>query len=148
MLTPQIYIDNLPEERIPFMQKLRETILNNIPQGFEETIQYKMISYVVPHTLYPSGYHCDPKLPLPFVSIASQKNYISLYHMGMYADNSLLNWFVKEFNELKTQKLDMGKSCIRFKKPELLPLDLIGKLMQKMTPQDWIAVYEDAFKKS
>ena len=106
-----------------------------------------MIGYVVPHSIYPKGYHCDPKLPLPFINIASQKNFIALYHMGIYADENLLNWFVNEFYKHSKAKLDMGKSCIRFKKPELIPYDLIGQLFTKLTVNDWVNIYESAFLK-
>jgi hypothetical protein len=106
-----------------------------------------MLGYVVPHHLYPAGYHCKPSEPLPFVSIASQKNSINFYHMGIYADATLLNWFVAEYPKHSKQKLDMGKSCIRFKKPEYIPYELLGQLMQKMTAAQWIALYERNLKK-
>lgn len=144
--TPEEYVNAIPEERREAFEKLRETIVENIPDGFREGIGYGMIGYAVPHQLYPPGYHCDPKLPLPFVSIASQKNFIALYHMGIYADPDLLNWFVSEFPKHSKSKLDMGKSCIRFKKPEHIPYDLIGQLMQKMTVEDWVNLYESAFR--
>lgn len=144
--TPEEYVNAIPEERREAFEKLRETIVENIPDGFREEINYGMIGYVVPHRLYPPGYHCDPKLPLPFVSIASQKNFIALYHMGIYANPDLLDWFVSEFPKYSKSKLDMGKSCIRFKKPEHIPFDLIGQLMQKMTVEDWINLYESAFR--
>lgn len=144
--TPEEYVNAIPEERREAFEKLRETIVENIPDGFREEINYGMIGYVVPHRLYPPGYHCDPKLPLPFVSIASQKNFIALYHMGIYANPDLLDWFVSEFPKHSKSKLDMGKSCIRFKKPEHIPFDLIGQLMQKMTVEDWINLYESAFR--
>jgi uncharacterized protein YdhG (YjbR/CyaY superfamily) len=101
----------------------------------------------VPHSVYPSGYHCDPKLPLPFVSIASQKNFIAVYHMGLYSDPKLLEWFMKEYAKHIATKPDMGKGCIRFKKPDQIPMELIGKLVSKMTPQDWIKVYESGLKR-
>lgn len=142
------YLKELPEDRASYFIKLRETILNNIPKGFEETISYGMIGYVVPHSIFPEGYHCDPKLPLPFVSIASQKNFIALYHMGIYANPKLLDWFVSEFPKHNKSKLDMGKSCIRFKKAEQIPYDLIGELMQKTSVQDWIKLYQDNFLKT
>lgn len=145
--TPAEYLASIPEERRAAFEKLRETILENIPDGFEECMSYGQIGYVVPHRLYPAGYHCDPKLPLPFVSIASQKNFIALYHMGIYANEALLEWFVTEFPKHSKSKLDMGKSCIRFKKPEHIPFDLIGQLMQKMSVEDWIGVYKSAFKR-
>ncbi len=141
------YLDQLPEERKVPMEKLRKNILKNIPKGFAEQISYGMIGYVVPHKIFPGGYHCDPKLPLPFVSIASQKNFIALYHMGIYADQKLLDWFVAEFPKHSTKKLDMGKSCMRFKKLEEIPYDLIGELMQKMTVENWIELYKKSFLK-
>lgn len=143
---PEQYISELPSDRKEAIAKLRETIVKNLPKGFKEGMGYGMIGYVVPHELFPQGYHCDPKLPLPFVSLASQKNYISLYHMAMY-DGPLLDWFKQEWSKTSTKKLDMGKCCIRFKKPEDIPYDLIGELMTKITPQQWIAYYEEAFTK-
>jgi hypothetical protein len=114
-LTPEHYLSELPEERKIPMLKLREVIKNNLPEGFEEAMSYGMLGFVVPHSIYPKGYHCDPKLPLPFISLASQKNFIALYHMGIYADENLLNWFLVEYPKHCKTKLDMGKSCIRFK---------------------------------
>ena len=140
-------LNNIPEERKASVNQLRDTILKNLPNGFIETVSYGMISYVVPHTIYPKGYHCDPKIPLPFLSFASQKNSVNLYHMGMYANPELYDWFVSEFPKFSTQKLDMGKSCIRFKKFNEIPFDLIGELVKKIEVQDWIKLYEDAFKK-
>ena len=144
----QEYLDSLPEDRKTPMQKLREVIVQNLPGGFTEGIMYGMLGYAVPHSRYPAGYHCDPKQPLPFVSIASQKNFIALYHMGIYAMPQLLQWFQDEYPTYSKRKLDMGKSCIRFKKPEDIPFTLIGQLMQKVTPDEWIAVYEATFKDS
>ncbi|WP_210490137.1 DUF1801 domain-containing protein [Rufibacter aurantiacus] len=146
-LSPQDYIDALPQDRQPAMEALRQTLLQNLPAGFQEEMSYGMIGYVVPHTLYPAGYHCDPKLPLPFLSIASQKNFIAIYHMGLYADPELLAWFTTEYPKHSKTKLDMGKSCIRFKKPDQIPLELLGELASKMTPQDWITLYKSAFNK-
>jgi len=145
--TPDAYMDELPEERKAAVKKLRSTIMKNLPKGFAEVMSYGMIGHVVPHSKYPSGYHCDPKLPLPFMNIASQKNFIALYHMGIYADKKLLNWFMTEYPKYVTGKPDMGKSCIRFKKPEHIPYELIGELVKKMNADDWIALYERAFKK-
>lgn len=147
-LSVEDYLTEIPEERKPYVNKLRETISKNIPDGFVEQMSYGMIGFVVPHTIYPDGYHCSPKLPLPFVNIASQKNFISLYHMGLYADKELLNWFATEYPKYSSQKLDMGKGCIRFKKLDQIPYDLIAQLMQKITVQDWISSYEFNFKKS
>lgn len=145
--TPDAYMAELPEDRKAIMKKLRSTITTNLPKGFEETMSYGMIGYVVPHSKYPSGYHCDPKLPLPFISIASQKNFIALYHMGIYADSKLMEWFTAEYPKHVSGKLDMGKSCIRFKKPEHIPFELIGELVKKMNTDDWIDLYEKTFKK-
>ena len=139
------YVANVPENYRDAIQKLREIVKNNIPVGFEEMINYGMIGFVVPHELYPNGYHCDTKLPLPFINVAAQKNFISFYHMGIYAVPSLLEWFVEEYAIANTQKLDMGKSCIRFKKAEHIPYELIGELVKKMTVENWIEVYENAF---
>lgn len=146
-LTPDQYINELPDDRKQTMQQLREVILNNIPKGFEERMGYGMLGYSVPHSIYPAGYHCNPKDPLPFFGLASQKNSINVYHMGMYARQDLYDWFVAEYPKHSKAKLDMGKSCIRFKKPEHIPLDLIGELLQKMSVQDWIALYEKEIKK-
>lgn len=144
--SPQDYINQLPEDRKEVVSKIREIILKNIPKGFEETMQYKMLSYVVPKSIYPNGYHCNPKDDLPFISLASQKNFIALYHMGIYANEELLNWFTTEYpNHCKT-KLDMGKSCIRFKKLEDIPFELIKELVQKVSIQDWVELYESKLK--
>ncbi|MFY8019676.1 MAG: DUF1801 domain-containing protein [Bacteroidia bacterium] len=143
----EAYFDALPDERKIPMIKLRESILQSLPNGFQEQMSYGMVGYVVPHSLYPKGYHCSPELPLPFLSIASQKNFIAIYHMGMYAKPDLLNWFTDEYAKRVKGKLDMGKSCVRFKKPENIPFDLIAELLTKMTPQDWIQTYESAFNK-
>jgi uncharacterized protein YdhG (YjbR/CyaY superfamily) len=141
------YISKLPEDRKDAVSKLRSTIQKNIPEGFEECINYKMIGYVVPHSIYPAGYHCDTKLPLPFINIASQKNFVALYHSGIYADPKLLDWFVSEYPKYVKYKLDMGKSCIRFKKMETIPYGLIGELCQKMTVKDWVTLYEKNVKR-
>ncbi|MDC0561909.1 DUF1801 domain-containing protein, partial [Bacteroidia bacterium] len=121
-------------------------INKNIPSGFEECINYGMIGYVVPKSVYPAGYHADPSLPLPFANIASQKNFIALYHMGIYSDPDMLKWFQTEYAQHCKYKLDMGKSCIRFKRMDDIPFDLIAKLMGKMTPKDWINRYESSLK--
>ena len=144
--SPEEYIHQLPDERQDSFNKLRNTIVKNLPMGFEERMSYGMIGYLVPKSLYPEGYHCDPKLPLPFVNIASQKNFIALYHMGIYTDPELLQWFQTEYAQQCKYKLDMGKSCVRFKKMDDIPFDLIAELMGKMTPEDWINRYESAFK--
>ena len=135
--TIEAYLEEIPEERKESFTKLRETILENIPNGFVELMSYGMIGYVVPHSIYPNGYHCEPKLPLPFMAIASQKNFIALYHMGIYAKPELLNWFVTEYPKHSQQKLDMGKSCIRFKKMNQIPFDLIAELVQKISQTEF-----------
>src|SRR5688572_3864018 len=147
-ISPQEYIETLPDDRKLAMIKLREVIQENLPAGFEEGMGYGMLGYAVPHTLYPAGYHCDPKQPLPFLGIASQKNFIAVYHMGIYANPELLEWFVSEYPKHVKTKLDMGKSCIRFKKMDQIPYKLIGELASKVTPQQWIEMYESAFRAS
>lgn len=144
--TPDEYIEAIPEERKEAMSMLRKVIKDNLPKGFSEEISYGMIGYVVPHSLYPDGYHCDPKLPLPFMNIASQKNFIAVYHSGIYANPELMNWFVGEYPKYVKTKLDMGKSCIRFKKIDQIPMELIAELSTKMTPQEWITMYESKVK--
>ena len=145
--TPEQYINQLPEDRKEAISKLRKVILDNLPKGYEEQLNYGMLGYVVPHSKYPGGYHCDPTLPLPFMNIASQKNSINVYHMGMYAKKELLDWFIREFPKHSNRKLDMGKSCIRFKKIGEIPYNLIGELASKMTVDGWIATYEKVIKK-
>ena len=146
-ISPEDYISQIPKERQEAMKKLRKVIKDNLPKGFEEGMNYNMIGYYVPHTIYPNGYHCDTKLPLPFMNIASQKNFMALYHMGMYAKKEILEWFTSEYPKHCKYKLDMGKSCVRFKKIEDIPYDLIGQLTAKMSVDEWIQVYENAFKK-
>lgn len=145
--TPKDYINNLPEDRKPAMSELRKIILKNLPKGFSEEMGYGMLGYAVPHSLYPGGYHCDPQLPLPFMGIASQKNFIAVYHMGIYADKKLYEWFTSEYSKHCKSKLDMGKSCIRFKKTDQIPYQLIGELAAKITPEEWISIYEKQIKK-
>ena len=145
--TPNEYIASLPEERKEVVEKIRKIVLKNLPKGFEETMGYGMLGYVVPHTIYPDGYHCDPKTPLPFMGMASQKNFIAFYHMGIYADAKLYDWFVEQYPKHCKSKLDMGKSCIRFKKMNDIPYELLGELVTKMSVQDWISIYEENYKK-
>lgn len=140
--TPEEYLANLPEDRNEVMTKLRKAINKNIPKGFQEVMVYGSLGWVVPHSLYSTGYHCDPKTPLPFLNIASQKNHIAVYHMGIYSSGPLLDWFKSEWAKHSSKRLDMGKSCIRFKKAEDVPVALIGELASKMTPQEWIEIYE------
>lgn len=138
------YMEELPEDRQIPMQNLRKVILDNIPKGFSETMSYGMIGYVVPHSIYPSGYHCVTNLPLPFMNTASQKNFIALYYMG-FADKTVLDWFTNEYPNYSKAKLDMGVSCIRLKKMDQIPYELIGQLASKMSVQDWLNIYERTY---
>jgi uncharacterized protein YdhG (YjbR/CyaY superfamily) len=146
--SPDEYISKLPDDRKETVTKLRDVIRKNLPEGFQEEINYGMIGFVVPHSVYPPGYHCDPKLPLPFINIASQKNFIAVYHMAVYSDKTLNEWFTAEYPKHTKARLDMGKSCIRFKKPAEIPFELIGELASKITPQKWIEMYENNIKPS
>lgn len=145
--TAEDIIQNVDAAQASAFKQLHQTIVQNLPKGFEVGISYGALGYVVPHHIYPAGYHCKPSEALPFASIAAQKNSINLYHMGIYAQPSLLAWFVAEYPKHSKQKLDMGKSCIRFKKPAEIPFELIAQLMQKMSVQDWIKLYETEIKK-
>ncbi len=144
---PKDIIDALPEDRIKPFSELRKVIRKNIAEGFKETAGSLGINYVVPYSLYPDGYHCPPPQPLPFITIASQKNFIALYHFGIYADKKLLDWFTTQYPKYSSYKLDMGKSCIRFKKVDQIPLELIGKLVAKVTAKQWIKTYERELKR-
>ncbi|MCC6796133.1 MAG: DUF1801 domain-containing protein [Candidatus Hydrogenedentes bacterium] len=135
-------LSNLPEDRRGPFNKLHTVIVENLPKGFEPAMSYGGLGYVVPHRLYPAGYHCKPEEPLPFAGIASQKQSINFYHMGIYADPKLLKWFVSEYPMHSKQKLDMGKSCVRFKKMDQIPYKLIAQLMKKISVEEWIATYE------
>jgi uncharacterized protein YdhG (YjbR/CyaY superfamily) len=145
--TVEQYITELPAERQHAINELRKVIKKNLPKGFVEEMNYGMIGYVIPHSIYPKGYHCNPTLPLPFLSIASQKNFVAVYHMGIYADPALLNWFTDAYASTVPHKLDMGKSCIRFKKVDQIPVALFGELAKKLTVQQWIDLYEKSFLK-
>ena len=145
--TTEEYINQLPEERRTIVEQLVKVIQDHLPHGFEKTISYGMIGFVVPHKIYPQGYHCNTALPLPFINIASQKNFVAFYHMGLYANPDLMKWFVDEYSKNNTHKLDVGKSCIRFKKSEQIPYTLIGALCSRMSPQAWIENYEHCFLK-
>ena len=145
--TVEQYLAEVPAGRQKAMMKLRKVIKKNLPKGFKEGMGYGNMGYVVPHSKYPAGYHCDPKQPLPFMGFASQKNFIAVYHMGVYADPKLYKWFVGEYAKAGVGKLDMGKSCIRFKNPEKIPYQLIGELASKITPDEWIATYEKNMKR-
>jgi len=146
-ISPEQYLSELPNDRKEVISKLRQTILNNLPKGFEEQMSYGMLGFVVPHSIYPDGYHCTPELPLPFINLASQKNFVALYHSGIYASKKLLDWFVAEYPKYVKTKLDMGKSCVRFKNMESIPYELIGELCTKLTVNEWITLYEMNTKK-
>ncbi len=145
--TVEEILNNVPEDRAEAFNKLHTIIVQNLPKGFEAAISYGGLGYVVPHTVYPAGYHCKPVEPLPFAGLASQKNSINFYHMGIYSDPELLDWFVAEYPKHSKQKLDMGKSCIRFKKFDQIPNEPIGELMQKMTVKQWVDLYESKLKR-
>lgn len=147
-LTVDEYISKVPENQKESVSKLRKIVQNNLPVGFEETINYGMIGYIVPYSIYPKGYDCKPKQPLPFINIAAQKNHVSLYHMGLYASQELLNWFTEEYTKYSKSKLDMGKGCVRFKNNQEIPYELIGQLAQKVSVNDWIKTYENLRNKS
>ncbi len=142
------YLDNIPDSQKDIVNIILKAIRKNIPKGFEECINYGMIGWVVPHSLYSPGYHCDPKLPLPFLSLAAQKNSVNVYHMGIYADTELFDWFIGTYETLGLKKLDIGKSCMRFKKTEDVPLELLSELVSKINPSQWIKLYEKAFRSS
>jgi hypothetical protein len=145
--TPEQYLAELPDDRRIIMEKLRGVVSKKLPKGFNEVMSYGMLGYVVPHEIYPNGYHCTPELPLPFFNIASQKNSINIYHMALYGDKQLYDWFVTEYPKHCKSKLDMGKSCVRFKKLDDIPFDLIGELLSKLTVEDWIKIYEKILRK-
>jgi hypothetical protein len=147
MITPQEYLETLPDERREAVSRIREAFLNHLPDGFEETMQYNMISFVVPFSLYPAGYHCNPKDQLPFVSIANQKGAIFIYHNGLYSMPMMLEWFQQAYSDAGVGKLDMGKSCIRFKKMDKIPIALLEELAGKISVQDWINCYETMLKR-
>ena len=143
--TVQEYVESLAEDRQQAIQTLRKVILENLPPGFNEEMSYGMIGYVIPLATFPKGYRCNPKLPLPFINLGSQKNFISMHHMGIYADKDLLEWFTEEYPKHSKTKLDMGKGCIRFKNTKEIPFGLIGDLASKVTVENWIAIAEATF---
>lgn len=144
--TPAEYLASLEPERRAAVTKLHRVIKKHLPKGFVDTISYGMIGYVVPHKLYPAGYHCDPKQPLPFMSLASQKQGVSVHHLGLY-EGSIVPWFTKEWKKATDAKLDLGKGCVRMKKVDDIPYELFGNLAARMTPADWIALYEKKLKR-
>lgn len=135
------YLQSLPPERRTIINRIRMVLKENLPDGFEEQIRYNMIGYVIPLKIYPEGYHVD-KGPLPFISLASMKNHVAVYHMGLYGDANLEKWFVEEYQKRTADRLDMGKSCIRFKKMATIPYDLVGELAAKITVPEYISMYE------
>lgn len=145
--TVPAYINSLPEDRRKVLKKLRKAIKDNLPKGFKEEMNYGMPGYVVPHSRYPDGYHCDPSLPLPFLGISSRAGHVGLHHMGLYADGKLMKWFEKEYARRDIGKLDAGKSCIRFKKLDKIPYDLVGELCTKITVDQWVATYEKELRR-
>ncbi len=146
-LSPDDYLAQLPAQEQELLGQIRSALKEHLPAGFEETIAYGMIGYVVPHSLYPAGYHADPAQPLPFIALAAQKKHISLYHMGLYTDGELMNWFTEAYRRSTGSLPDMGKSCIRFKKTAAAPLGLIGELAEKITVEQWIKRYETQIKR-
>ncbi|MBS7333818.1 MAG: DUF1801 domain-containing protein [Weeksellaceae bacterium] len=140
------YFKALPEERKAGFEKLYLTIKANLPTGFSEHNSYGHVGFVVPFSFYAIGYHCDSTQPLPFIGLASQKNHIAIYHMGIYMNQEVLDWFTNEFKNHSKKKLDMGKSCIRFKKVEDIPYDLIAELATKFTVEEYVNLYESLLK--
>lgn len=145
--TPEEYINEIPQHQLQPFLELRKAIVENLPEGYEEQMSYGMIGYVVPYSIYPKGYHVKPKVPLPLMNLAAQKNFIALYHMGIYANKQLLDWFTQEYPNHSKLKLDMGKGCIRFKNMDQIPYTLIGELVQKMKPEEWVDLYEATYLK-
>ena len=146
-LTIESYINSLPIDRKESVNKIIKVVEENIPVGYTKVMNYSMPSFVIPHSIYPAGYHVTPDLPLPFIGVASQKNHIGFYHMGLYGDSKLLDWFISEYPKHCKSKLDMGKSCIRFKKMDNISYELLAELSKKMTIQDWINIYEKNIKR-
>ena len=145
--TPDQYVAGLPEDRKEVIEKLRKVLKENLPIGYEEEISYGMIGYVVPYSIYPAGYAVKPKVPLPLINLASQKNHVALYHMAVYAVPGIAEWFEAEYPRHCKTKLDMGKGCIRFKKMDDIPYDLIGELARKVDVQTWIDTYENVVRR-
>ncbi|HFI0113634.1 TPA: DUF1801 domain-containing protein [Streptococcus suis] len=139
----EAYFSILPDNRKDAVERLHRVILEHLPDGFEVGVLGGMINYYVPLTSYPNGYHCTPGEPLPFLALASQKAHIALYHMGIYMDKELHDWFVAAYQEQVPTKLDMGKSCIRMKNPKNIPYELIGELVTRMSMERYIELYEE-----
>jgi uncharacterized protein YdhG (YjbR/CyaY superfamily) len=139
------YIKGIDPKWKTMVQKIRGLIKKNIPKGFKETISYGMIGYVVPKSIYPAGYHANPKEPLPMINLAAQKNYVALYHMGLYAKGKLKDWFIKEYEKTVRKKIDMGGACIRFKREDDIPYALIEELVTLVTVEEYIGYYEKMY---
>jgi hypothetical protein len=138
----EAYINVQQIERQAIIKQLHHQIESNLPEGFVSTMQYRMIGYVVPHTRYPAGYHVNPQEPLPFMALANQKQHVAVYHMGLYADVTLMEWFVARYATESNRALNMGASCIRFSPKQIIPYELIGELASKLSVDEWIARYE------
>ena len=145
--TPDQYVEELPNDRKEVIQRLRTILKENLPVGYEEEISYGMIGYVVPYSIYPAGYAVKPKVPLPLINLASQKNHVALYHMAVYAVPGIAEWFQTEYPKHCKTKLDMGKGGIRLKKMDDIPYDLIGELARKVDVQTWIDTYEKVVRR-
>jgi hypothetical protein len=145
--TVDAYLDSLPKERSHALRAVRRVILENLPAGYEEHMQYGMITYVVPHSLYPAGYHCNPEQPLPYASLGSQKNHMALYLMSVYGDPALDQWFRGAW-QASGKRLDMGKSCVRFRTLEDLPLEVIGQVIARVSAKKYVARVEAALQKA
>jgi len=143
----ETYLNSLSKDRKESVQKIIKVVEDNIPFGYSKIMNYNMPSFVIPHSIYPDGYHVTPVLPLPFIGVASQKNHIGFYHMGLYANPKLLDWFISEYPKFCTSKLDMGKSCVKFKNMNNIPYELIGELSKQMTTKEWINIYEKNIKR-
>ena len=139
--SPKAYLDSLPDDRRKAIAAVRATIRKNLPKGYAEGIQYGMLGYFVPHSVYPDGYHTDPSQPLPFISVASQKNHMALYLFCIYVDPKVQQRFVKEW-KASGCKLDMGKSCVRFKSIDDVPLDVLGKTVSRIPVKTFVKAYE------
>ncbi len=139
-------IETLSEDRQAAIEKLRTSIAKYIDPAYEERAKEGTVNYIVPHSMFPPGYHCDPTKPLGYMSIVSQKNVISIHHMGLYGSQKLMDWFLAEYPKHTKAKLDMGKACIRFKKMDDIPYDLIGQLAGKLTAQQWVDIYVAALR--
>lgn len=145
--TPQEYMDRLPDDRKDIMERLRAAVLEHLPEGLEEIMLYGMVCYVIPHSIYPKGYHVDPKLPLTMLGIASQKNHIALYHMALYAFPPVYEWFTAAYTQAAGKKPDIGKGCIRFRPTANIPYDLLGELCAKISVCEYIRTYEQTMEK-